>query len=195
MTGTALLMKQQQESKELPQPAKKLLLPEPLYPTTLLWSGLSGPQIVFSRYDLKPLMRTNLMCIVAPSQSMLGGGKKQPCPSARARHFHRAAVLCFSAGLVVGGFGGNESGPTVFPTALYQRSLSESCVVHKETFLPAEDHHCATITEQMVYRLDARDKTVSQCNEINNRPPLLTPQHERERKDGVLLHVGPGRER
>lgn len=124
MTGTALLMKQQQESKELPQPAKKLLLPEPLYPTTLLWSGLSGPQIVFSRYDLKPLMRTNLMCIVAPSQSMLGGGKKQPCPSARARHFHRAAVLCFSAGLVVGGFGGNESGPTVFPTALYQRSLS-----------------------------------------------------------------------
>ena len=43
------------------EPAKKLLLPEPLKPTMLLCMGLSGPQIVFSRYDLKPWILTYLM--------------------------------------------------------------------------------------------------------------------------------------
>lgn len=43
------------------KPAKKLLLPEPLKPTMLLCIGLSGPHCVFSRYDLKPWILTNLI--------------------------------------------------------------------------------------------------------------------------------------
>ena len=45
------------------EPAKKLLLPEPLKPTMLLCPGLRSPHTVLSRYDLKPWMVTLLMCI------------------------------------------------------------------------------------------------------------------------------------
>lgn len=60
-------------------PAKKLLLPVPLKPTTLLCMGLSGPHTVFSRYDLKPWILTYLMYIwmrCSPSQSQHWNGRK-----------------------------------------------------------------------------------------------------------------------
>ena len=57
------------------EPAKKLLLPEPFKPTTLLCMGFSGPHTVFSRYDLKPWMRTSLMNMLLAARCALGGAR------------------------------------------------------------------------------------------------------------------------